>query len=699
MGAQEMNEKILFRRELADGPGADRAEELAAVRLRLLEFSAEHSLGELLQKTLDEAEVLSGSQVGFYHFVAEDQVTLSLQAWSTRTLAHFCKAEGNGLHYAIDKAGVWVDCVRERAPVIHNDYALLPHQRGLPPGHASLVRELVVPILRNDKVVAVLGVGNKPTNYLEDDARAVTYLADVAWEITRRKRSEIALRDSEEELKAIFNHTSNAIAFTEPGTGKILKVNDTWVRQTGVPRSVAIGRTGLELGLWPEEAAREAMLAELAREGRLHDLEVELVVAGERRQFAVNADFVELGRGRFLLWDFRDVTDRARAEAERRKLEEQLAHAQKMESVGRLAGGVAHDFNNMMGVILAHAEMALESLPATDPVRKDMLNIQSAAKRSADVTRQLLAFARKQMVRPKLSDLNAIIAGTLKMVRRLIGEDIRLDWRPCGNLGPVLVDASQIDQIIASLCLNAREAIFDVGSVAIETGTTLVPAGEAGVVSAGEYVWLAVSDDGNGMDEAIQAQAFEPFFTTKSFGSSTGLGLATVYGIAKQNHGFVDLQSAVGKGTRVTVHFPRQQAAKVETSTEAMAKPAAAVGGTVLLVEDESDLAQVVTKMLTRVGYHVITTTTPAEAIRSAQGHAGTIDLLVTDVVMPEMNGRDLANRLVSLFPRLRCLFMSGYTAEVMGRQGVLGENLAFIEKPFSALDLLAKVRELVAQT
>jgi len=560
------------------GEGPDRANEFAAVRLRLLEFAVEHSLGELLQRTLDEAEVLSRSQVGFYHFVDEDQVTLWLQAWSTRTLAQFCKAEGRGLHHAVDKAGVWVDCVRERAPVVHNDYASLPHKKGLPPGHAPVVRELVVPIVRNDKVVAILGVGNKPTDYTEDDVRAVAYLADVAWEIARRKAAERDLRDSEEALEAIFNHTSNAIAFTEPSTGKIQKVNHTWVRQTGIQRSDAIGRTGQELGLWPDPQERDACMAALEHDGRLREHEAALVFNGERRQFALNVAFVELRRERFLLWEFRDITDRVRSEAERRKLEEHLAHAQRLEAVGRLAGGVAHDFNNMMGVILAHAEMALENLGPGDTLYKDLLNIQAAAKRSADVTRHLLAFARRQMVKPKVCELNDVIARTLKMVRRMIGESVQLCWSPGDTSWPVFVDPSQIDQVIANLCLNAKDAITDVGNVVIATGSKPVPPTAADGVEAGEYVWLSVADDGNGMDEATQSQAFEPFFTTKGTGQSSGLGLSTVYGIAKQNKGFVDLRSAVGAGTTVTVYFPKHEAEHARDGGRSLPEPAGAGG-------------------------------------------------------------------------------------------------------------------------
>ena len=298
-----------------------RADELAAIRLRLQEFAAAHTLDDLLRTTLDEAEILSGSQVGFYHFVQPDQETLSLQAWSTRTEAEFCRAEGKGQHYAVRQAGVWAECIRERRPVVHNDYASLPHKKGLPAGHARVSRELVVPILRNSRIVAVLGVGNKATDYTEADVSALTYLADVAWEIAERKRVETELRDSEEQLDKIFNNSANGIAFTDERTGTIVKVNDTWIRETGVARADAIGKSALELGMWAFEEERRTSLALLKRDGRLREFEATLLSQGRTRQFALNAEFVDLRRGRFLLWELRDVTLRKQYEETLRRYE------------------------------------------------------------------------------------------------------------------------------------------------------------------------------------------------------------------------------------------------------------------------------------------------------------------------------------------------------------------------------------------
>jgi len=747
-----------------------RTEELAAVRIRLQEFAAEHTLEELLQATVDEAELLSGSVVGFYHFVQADERTLELQTW-----------------------------------------------------HVPVIRELVVPVLRKSKIVAVLGVGNKATDYTQDDIKAVSHLADVAWEIAQRKRAEIdllesqeqldkifnssanamsltdpatskvldvnetwirasgisrrdavgktaaeleawvhwgdhdvfrqvlelegrlrefetelvlggvarqfalnaeflalrrgrfllcefrditerkqaeiALRESEEQLESMFNSSTNGLAFTEAASGKILKVNDTWVRITGISRSDAIRKTPLELDMWTHTHEREACLATLGRDGRLRDFEATLTIRGGQRYLVLNADFVDLRQRRYLLWELRDITSRKVADAERAKLTDQLQQAQKMESVGRLAGGVAHDFNNMLGVILGHAELALERVDSTGPLHNDLVNIQSAAQRSADLTRQLLAFARKQTVAPKALNLNDTVAGMLKMARRLIGEDIRLEWRPAEMLWPVHVDPTQIDQILANLCVNARDAIANVGKITIETGNKVLDAElAAATVGAvpGDYVWLAVGDDGCGMDPATLSHVFEPFFTTKEVGKGTGLGLATVYGIVRQNNGFIDAHSELGKGTVFTIYLPRHVGKAVPAHVNGATATVEPGRETILLVEDEAPLLEITQTMLERRGYKVLTASSPGQAIQLAREYAGTIDLLITDVVMPEMNGRDLAKNILSLYPQTKRLFMSGYTADVIAHQGVLDKGVFFIQKPFSAQNLAAKVRKVL---
>ncbi|MCX6539685.1 MAG: PAS domain S-box protein [Acidobacteria bacterium] len=392
-----------------------------------------------------------------------------------------------------------------------------------------------------------------------------------------------------------------------------------------------------------------------------------------------------------------DITDRKRAEAEKAALQDQLAQAQKMESVGRLAGGVAHDSNNMLAVIMGHTELALEQVDPNQPLYANLEEIRAAAERSAALTRQLLAFARKQTIAPRVLDLNETVSGMLKMLRRLIGENIDLTWKPASTLGHVKMDPSQIDQILANLSVNARDAISGVGKVTIETADEEFDdaycASHQGFVP-GAYLMLAVSDTGRGMDRETLAHVFEPFFTTKGVGEGTGLGLATVYGIVKQNNGFIDARSEPGLGTTFAIYLPRHAGKAATAATEGPTE--AEMGGreTILLVEDEPALLKLGKTMLERWGYTVLAATTPTEAIRLAEQHAGSIHLLVTDVVMPEMNGRDLAEHLLTRYPTLTRLFTSGYTADIIARHGVLDEGVHFIQKPFSAGALAAKVRE-----
>ena len=393
----------------------------------------------------------------------------------------------------------------------------------------------------------------------------------------------------------------------------------------------------------------------------------------------------------------RDVTERKRAEAERSELQERLQQAQKMESIGRLAGGVAHDFNNMLGVILGHAEIALARTEPALPLHDHLEAIRAAARRSVDLTRQLLTFARKQTIAPRTLDLNEAVARMSSMLERLIGEDIQLDWKPGAGLWPVHMDPSQVDQILANLCVNARDAIASVGKVTIETGNTTFAPRDCDAVPGskpGDYVRLAVTDDGCGMDAEVLAHVFEPFFTTKAVGSGTGLGLATVYGIVEQGHGFIDVRSRPGAGTTFTIHLPRRGSEGEATPRSVVASTPSRGHETILLVEDELAVLALTKTMLEAMGYVVLAAGTPGEAARIAREHVGDIALLMTDVVMPEMNGRVLAERLRPLRPTMKCVYMSGYTAEVIGHHGVLDADVRFLEKPFSDADLAAKVRE-----
>jgi signal transduction histidine kinase/DNA-binding response OmpR family regulator len=389
---------------------------------------------------------------------------------------------------------------------------------------------------------------------------------------------------------------------------------------------------------------------------------------------------------------------RQQAEADREKLQAQLIQSQKMEAVGRLAGGVAHDFNNMLSVILGQTEMALINMEPSGPLFSRLMEIHKAAERSANLTRQLLAFARKQTIAPKVLDLNETLEGMLKMLRRLIGEDIVLAWLPADGLWPVKVDPSQIDQILANLCVNARDAISGVGKVTIETRNVVLDeayCAEHVECVPGDYVLLAVDDNGCGMDKETLGKLFEPFFTTKEMGKGTGLGLATVYGIVKQNKGFINVYSEPGQGATFKIYLPRHLSEVERVQDEA---PTALVRGheTILLVEDEPSLLEMTQAMLESLGYTVQAAATPSAAMHMAKEHASHIRLLISDVVMPEKNGRELAKDLTVLNPSLECLFMSGYTANAIAHHGVLDEGVHFIPKPFSLKTLAAKVREVL---
>jgi PAS domain S-box-containing protein len=397
----------------------------------------------------------------------------------------------------------------------------------------------------------------------------------------------------------------------------------------------------------------------------------------------------------------RDITERKLAEQERENLQAQLIQAQKMESVGRLAGGVAHDFNNKLGVILGYVEVAMEEIQEDHALSADLKEIQSAARHSVDLTKQLLAFARKQTISPRKLELNKTVESMLNMLRRLIGEDIELVWKPASHLCPVKMDPSQIDQILANLCINARDAIAGVGRINIETGRqTFDEAYCSGNPECipGDYIELSISDNGCGMDKDTLDNLFEPFFTTKEVDKGTGLGLATVYGIVKQNNGFISVYSEPGIGSHFKIYLP---GISTDFSAAMADKPRikTAAGGTetILLVEDDPAILTITCMMMERYGYTVISAATPGKAIEKAKNHAGAIDLLMTDVVMPEMNGRDLSERIAAIHPGIRLLFMSGYTADIIAHQGVLDDGVAFIQKPFSMTDMAEKLREVLA--
>ena len=387
----------------------------------------------------------------------------------------------------------------------------------------------------------------------------------------------------------------------------------------------------------------------------------------------------------------RFISERKRVEEQKMKLEGQLVQAQKMESIGRLAGGVAHDFNNMLSVILGHAELALKTVSKKQPLHEDLEEIRSAAERSIELTRQLLAFARKQKTTPVVLDMNKTVDGMMKMLRRLLGEHIDLVWQPANPPSSIQMDPSQLDQIMVNLCVNARDAIGDKGRITIETSSTVFDkttcVQHAGA-KPGPYVHLSVNDNGCGMDAETVAQIFEPFFTTKESGQGTGLGLATVYGIVKQNQGIIEVDSEPHRGTTFHIYLPQVENLSPPQTKEKVDNTAKPCQATILLVEDEPAILRMGKLMLERQGYTVLPAGTPDQALQWATEYPSSIHLLITDVIMPEMNGRDLAKKILSVHPHLKILFMSGHTSDILSEDGVLNKNIHFLQKPFTIQSL-----------
>ncbi len=505
-----------------------------------------------------------------------------------------------------------------------------------------------------------------------------------------RRRAEAALREAEAGYSTLVEQAPVGIYRSNPA-GRFLSANRALARILGYDSPAELLGLDMTRDVYADPAERQRLLDRDSYTEREYD-EVEATWKrkdGRRLTVQLSVRAVRDGSGGVEYYEtfVRDVT-------EQRRLEGQLLQAQKMEAVGRLAGGVAHDFNNLLTVILSYSDLLLEDLPPEIPDRADVAEIRKAAVAASSLTRQLLAFSRQQVLEPRVLDVNTVVASTEKLLTRLLGEDVSLTTTLAAALGAVKVDPGQLEQIIMNLAVNARDAMPRGGRLSIETAN--VEMDESYVhghplARPGHYVMLAVSDTGTGMDAATQARIFEPFFTTKEAGKGTGLGLATVYGIVRQSSGFIWVYSEPGHGTSFKIYLPRVD----EPVSPAGAPAPQVVGGseTVLVVEDVAAVRAVTRQMLERQGYCVLEAANGATALSLARQHQSAIHLLVTDVVMPEVSGRELADQLVQLRPDMKVLFMSGYTDDAVVRHGILQEGIAYLQKPFTPDTLARKVR------
>ncbi len=514
-------------------------------------------------------------------------------------------------------------------------------------------------------------------------------------ELAERQTAEESLRASEDRYRDLVEN-ANDIIYTHDLQGNFTSLNRMGERITGYSREEAL-RMNVSEVVAPRHLALvrrkiEDKLREGAEAASTYELEI-LAKDGRKLILEVSSRLIfDKGKPVGVEGIGRNITDR-------KTLEEELRQSQKMEAVGRLAGGVAHDFNNLLTAILGHSELLLAN-PSSDPrVREDVEEIKKAGERAASLTRQLLAFSRKQILESKILDLNVVVASMERMLGRLIGEDIHLSTVKSPDLGPVRADQSQIEQVILNLAINARDAMPDGGYLTI--GTSNVDLDDAYVIShtaakPGPYVLIAISDTGLGMDAATQLRIFEPFFTTKEQGKGTGLGLSTVYGIVKQSDGYIWVYSERGHGTTFKIYLPRVCQPGERKEASAMTVSSTAGTETLLVVEDEQAVRSLVTTVLRRQGYTVLEAADGPSALEIAERHAGLIHMTLTDTVMPLMSGSEFARRLCALRPETRVLFMSGYTEDAIVRHGVLSEGASFLQKPFTPDALVRKIREVL---
>src|SRR5438477_7042753 len=542
---------------------------------------------------------------------------------------------------------------------------------------------------------------HKDGSYHLVEAVAVNRLDDPAvgavvanWrDITERLRAEQALRNSEQSYRSLVDGVRDVIFALSPG-GEVTSLNPAFEEMTGFPPAEWVGRP-FEAFVHPDDVPLALDLFGRVLQGEPRPtIQFRILTRAGTYRVAEFSATAQLRDGRLtgILGIGRDVTERP-------GLEQQLRQAQTMEAVGRLAGGIAHDFNNILTAITGHADLLLEDLGHHDPRRADVDEIRRSAERAAGLTRQLLAFSRQQVLQPKVVDLNALVLDMDKLLRRLIGEDVELATVLDPTLGRVTADPGQLEQVIVNLAVNARDAMPQGGKLTLETRNIDLDSSytlEHSLVKPGPYVQLTVSDSGIGMDEETQAHAFEPFFTTKPRGQGTGLGLAMVYGTVKQSGGFIWVYSEPGRGATFKIYLPR-----VDAPVESAAPPAPVErpprgSETVLLAEDEPAVRAIARQALERQGYTVLAAPSGADALALAAQHGATIDLLLTDVVMPGMSGRDLADRLTAQRPGIRVLYMSGYTDNAIVRHGMLEPGLAYLQKPFRPDALVRKVREVL---
>ena len=654
-------------------------------------------------------DIIARSLQGIYSSFKELRVAYSTIDESGRLLVtHSCEPRGmaslRGATADLTAAPDYLALLRYGGPVIIEDVARDPRLAPLAAQfEASNVRALLdVPLHLSDRLVGLLCFdAPAPRKWSEHEVATLREVAEYLAVALKnasaeddRRRAELALRESEARARSLVEGAPYGIYRSTPD-GRLLDVNPAMVDMLGYDSAADLLNVDLASGVYLDPGLRDRLIAQYGDRPIFQGVEVQW-----KRKDGTPITVVVSGR------PVRDDTGQvvcfegiAENVTERRVLEEQLRQSQKIEAVGRLAGGIAHDFNNLLMLIKGYCELLLDHIGRDENLRRYGVEIQRAADRATSLTQQLLAFSRKQVLEPKVLELNHVVSDMEKMLQRLLGEDVELAIHLATGLGRVKADPNQLEQVIMNLAVNARDAMPRGGQLSLETDNVeldAIYARQHAGAKAGSYVMLAVSDTGEGMTPEVKARIFEPFFTTKEKGKGTGLGLSTVYGIVKQSEGYIWVYSEPGRGATFKVYLPRVDA-PAELPGRAQDRARLRGTETVLLVEDEEGVRKVAREFLEEAGYTVLEARNGDDALQIAAMHTGSLQLLITDVVMPRMSGRELAERLTKLRPDLRVLYISGYTDDAIVHHGVLESGVAFLQKPFNRDALFRKVRDVLS--
>jgi len=646
-------------------------------------------LKEITDFTLEESVRLTKSTIGYIAFLNEEETVLTMHSWSRNAMRE-CLIEDKPAEYPLVTTGLWGEPVRQRKHVITNDYTSPdPLKKGYPEGHVDVKRHLGVPVFDGEKIVAVIGVGNKEDEYNESDISQLSLMVQGMLRLLKQKTAKEALGVSESRLRAIIESARDSI-FIKDTDRRYIVANNAMSKLFGIPMDELIGKLDGELFGTEIDSHIEKMDSSVLH-GETIEEEQPRPVGNVVHIFHTIKVPLRNDRGEIvgLCGIARDIT-------ERKHLESQLMHSQKMEAIGTLAGGVAHDFNNLLSAIMGYASLLQMKIDRDSPLHSYVSHILTSSEKAANLTHSLLAFSRKQVINLKPLVVNDAVEKLHRLLLRLIPEDVEFRIDKASERLIALGDSGQIDQVIMNLVTNARDAMPRGGKLTIAVNHTMID--NAFIVThgfgrPGEYAAIAVSDTGAGMDEKTAEKIFEPFFTTKEVGRGTGLGLAIVYGIVKQHNGYIDVKSMPGEGSTFSVYLPLVW---LEPVDEAINEEIVGGSETILIAEDNNELRVLSVNVLEDNGYTVFAARDGAEAVEAFRQHQGDIALIILDVVMPKMNGREVFEAIKKIDPSARVIFTSGYTDDIIEEKGMANGKYDFLGKPITPGTFLKKIREVL---